>query len=213
MVFIMAIQQAVNQLLGQATIAAGLYAHSPSGKRAFELRDIKKKQKILTEKEDALVEFAGSDEFAEATKDLTLDQVDNILETTLKGKELDEQLKELSKRREEIDPDYFKQQADKREQTAIIKAKHMASTAKKDEEKQLKAEAKAAEQQRQEEAAALNEKSTDFAANLINQVQREARAERRDWRIGAVQQLTQKDKFDAFLEGLEEQMWNHGGNN
>lgn len=208
----MAIQEAVNQLLGQAAMAGAFYAHSPSGKRAFELKDIKKKQKILTEKEDALTEFAGSDEFAKATEDLTLEQVDNILDTTLKGKELDEQLKELSKRREEIDPDYFKQQADKREEAAIIKAKHMASTAKKDEEKQLKAKEAAAEQQRQEEWSALDRKSTDFADNLINQVQREARAERRDWRIGAVQQLDLKNKFDAFLESLDEQMWNAGGN-
>jgi len=36
----MAIQQSINQLLGTASIAAGLYAHSPAGQRKFKLKDL-----------------------------------------------------------------------------------------------------------------------------------------------------------------------------
>ena len=46
----MGIQQNINQLLGSATVAAGLWAHSPGGKKYAETRQLKKNIENLTER-------------------------------------------------------------------------------------------------------------------------------------------------------------------
>ena len=192
----MAIQQAVNQLLGQATIAAGLYAHSPAGKRKFKLKDLEgqadRAAERITKRKGAITEMTP-----EAFADL---------------QERVGEFNEISKEYAKLTPDV--DEALKLDELRIGTNEEINKKIKEREaETAAQAEAEAEAQRKEEEAAALNEKSTDFADNLINQVQREARAERRDWRIGAVQQLDLKNKFDAFLESLDEQMWNAGGNN
>ena len=51
------IQQSFNQMLMSAQFGAGLYAHSPAGKRMAEVRDIGTEQKVLTKR--ALIEGEG----------------------------------------------------------------------------------------------------------------------------------------------------------
>lgn len=51
------IQQSLNQMLYTGTIAAGLYSHSPMGKKMAQVRDIGTEQKVLTKK--ALTEGEG----------------------------------------------------------------------------------------------------------------------------------------------------------
>ena len=72
----MTIQSAVNQMLGSTTIAAGLYAHSPAGKKAAEIRDLKRKEKaenIKADVETEQAELRGEDAvvpYAERSKNI-----------------------------------------------------------------------------------------------------------------------------------------------
>lgn len=51
------IQQSFNQMLGSAQFAAGLYAHTPAGKRASKVQEISIAQQV--HKKKALVEHEG----------------------------------------------------------------------------------------------------------------------------------------------------------
>lgn len=53
------IQQSLNQALYTGTIAAGLYAHSPMGKRMSQLKDLSKREKIINKQ----IEVEGKEEF------------------------------------------------------------------------------------------------------------------------------------------------------
>jgi hypothetical protein len=199
----MAIQEAVNQLLGQAAMAGAFYAHSPSGKRAFELKDLDNQEKRARER----IMRSHKDENGNEL-DLTQVSPEKFADVQERVKEYNEISKEYAKLTPDVDDAL--ELDDLRVGTNQIMNEVKL---KRDLLQKIADTEKANAMAEKEEAAALDEKSTIFADNLINKVQREARAERRDWRIGAVQQLDLKNKFDAFLEGLDEQMWNAGGNN
>ena len=193
----MAIQQAVNQLLGQATIAAGLYAHSPAGKRKFRLKDLEGQ---ATRANERITKRRNEEDLTEVSPESFADLQERVAE-------YNEISKEYAKLTPNVDEALELDELRLKTNEAINEIK-----LKRDLKQEIADADEAEAMAKEEEAAALDEKSTKFADNLINQVQREARAERRDWRIGAVQQLDLKNKFDAFLESLDEQMWNAGGN-
>lgn len=62
----MTIQNAVNQILGSATIGAGLYAHSPTGKAKAETRDLTKAYEAAeTHRKEWEEPLAGEEAIAE----------------------------------------------------------------------------------------------------------------------------------------------------
>lgn len=234
----MAIQQSINQLLGSVQQAAFIGTHLKQQKQAVEqqaeaerraeehreymkpenvkarrIEELKGKVKpIITkgvEREQQLIETGWEREEAQmaTAKDLQDEMA------------LYEELYDLTGEKDYMEKwaqtanqkDFYRTELTEQQQ-AKIKAEEEIARKEKEALKKAEEEKKAAEKKAEEEKK-FDEKTTKYAADLINDVQREARQERRDWRLSAVQQLTQKDKFDTFLQNLDEQMWNAGGNN
>lgn len=74
----MTIQNAVNQMLGSATIAAGLYAHSPAGKAAAKGRELKQKEKAENIKADIETGIAEESENPNAVTEVYASRARNI---------------------------------------------------------------------------------------------------------------------------------------
>lgn len=64
------IQQSFNQMLYTGTVAAGLYAHSPTGQKQAKIRGLEREEKILSKKIEPLREkdFSEKQDIEEAEK-------------------------------------------------------------------------------------------------------------------------------------------------
>lgn len=104
----MAIQQSVNQLINNATIATGLYTHLPEvqDKRARnkELEGINKKIWSIIQNENEIENFIASDAFGEAMEGVPNDKLDEILDKHFPD---NPELEQLRARKAELDPEYF----------------------------------------------------------------------------------------------------------
>jgi hypothetical protein len=234
----MAIQQSVNQLLGSVYQAAFIGKHLKQQKQAIdqqaeaerkaeEHREYMKPENVKArrieelkgkipptitkgvEREQQLIETGWEQEEAQmaTAKDLQDEMAlyEELYDLTGDKTYMESWAQTANQR------DFYKTELNEQQQ-AKIKAEEEIARKEKEALKKAEEEKKAADKKAEEEKK-FDEKTTQYAADLINDVQREARQERRDWRLSAVQQLTQKDKFDTFLQNLDEQMWNAGGNN
>jgi hypothetical protein len=142
----MSIQQSVNQLLGTAGIAAGLYAHQPNvqKKRAekVELQNIINRQKKLDAYEDQVTNFIESDEYGKITEGLTEEQAERLVNEKF-GAEPTEEMQQLEKRRAELDPEYAEQLFERSKKNMA----HVANQQKILKKKQEAVQAAAAEKQ------------------------------------------------------------------
>lgn len=104
----MAIQQSVNQLLNNATIATGLYKHLPEVQdkiaRNKELKDINNKIWSIIQNENEIENFIASDKFGEAMEGVPQEKIDEILDKHFPE---NPELEKLRARKAELDPDYF----------------------------------------------------------------------------------------------------------
>lgn len=178
------IQQSINQLLGQATIATGLWAHSPAGqdfakRKSLERRADRLASTITGSFEKEITELSD-EEYAELEQQV--EDFTNIQSEYMAVAKTDEEAQDLTRQKANILSE-MKKRATERKQKKAEEAQ------KKEEEAQKKAE---------------DERATKYASDVVNQAQRELR---QDWRADALQQLQTRDQFQDFLDNLESQMW------
>lgn len=146
----MAIQQSVNQLLNNATIATGLYTHLPEvqDKRARnkELASINKKIGSIIQSENRIENFIASEEFANAMENVPQDKMDEILDTYFPD---NPELEKLRARKAELDPEYFAEREKRREGQVLTELQREGRKAA--EAENMKAAAEQEEKRKQDE--------------------------------------------------------------
>lgn len=213
------IQQSINQLLGTATIGAGLYKNyktqadqlrlaqeeaeynKPENVKARRIEELKGKVPPVIQKgqdrEKALVDMGWSLEEAQyaTIRDIHDEQK---LYSELYDLTNDKAYMEKWAENASVE-DFYKQELSDQQQNKIKAEQEIARRQEEDKKKQ-------------EESEKIRSQIMEGAPQT-NIIPREVIRpdERRDWKASAMNKLETRDKFTAFLDSLQNQMWDNQG--